>query len=190
MTAGPEAAGRELVGVVQRFGLFSAASVVDRYAEIVDRAIARDLAPPPGQPRADVAGRLTQAWLRLLDVATAQLGDGGVRPPPPETLVLPPAAPGLGTGASLWLHNTTSSPAPAIEFHATALLSTTGRTIPSDAVSLVPGRLDLVPAGTSREVRVRVRVPAGQPAATYHGMVVTTAAPTEPMAVTLEVRGP
>ena len=191
MTAGPDAApgGRELVGVVQRFGLFSAASVVDRYAEIVDRAIARDLGPA-AQPRADLAGRLAQAWLGLVDAATAQLRDDAPRHPPTATLVLPAAGPGLDSEASLWIHNTTSSPAVAVDLHATALLSTTGRTIPADAVSLVPGRLDLVPAGTSREVRLRVRVPPGQAAATYHGMVVTTAAPAEPMPTVLEVRGP
>jgi hypothetical protein len=190
MTAGPDTArsGRDLIGVVQRFGLFSAASVVDRYAEIVDRAVARDLVPM--QAGGELAGRLGQAWLELLDVATAQLRDDAPRHPPKETLVLPPAGPGLDSEVSLWLHNTTSSPALAVELHGTALLSATGRSIPSDAVSLLPDWLDSVPAGTSREVRLRVRVPAGQAAATYHGMVVTTAAPAEPMALSLEVHGP
>jgi hypothetical protein len=188
MTAGPDTVpgGRDLVGVVQRFGLFSAASVVDRYAEIVDRAIARDLVPASTQPRSDGTVRLAQVWSRLLDVATAQLPDGAARP---EALVLPPARPGLGSEASLWLHNTTSSRARDVALHATALLSTAGPAIPAGAVTLLPDRVDPVPAGTSREIRLRVRVPAGQADGIYHGMVVTTAAPTEPLAVTLEVRG-
>ena len=125
-------------------------------------------------------------------------------PPPPArdraprgtrrrtTLVLPPAGPGLDSEAALWIHNTTSSPAPGVELHATALLSTTGAdAIPADAVSLVPGRVDLVPA------RDQPRGPAagaraGGPGrrASTTGMVVTTAAPAEPMALRLEVRGP
>jgi hypothetical protein len=191
MTAGPDiaAGGRDLVGVVQRFGLFSAASVVDRYADIVDRAIARDLAPATARPRTDLPGQLGRAWLRLLDVATDQLRDAP-RSAPPDALVLPPTRPGLTSEASLWIHNTTSSPAPAVELRGTALLSATGRSIPAESVSLVPDRLDLVPAGTSREVRLRVRVATGQDPGTYHGMVMTTAAPAEPMALILEVRGP
>lgn len=89
----------------------------------------------------------------------------------------------------MWIHNTTSSPVVAVELHRTALLSAGGRSIPADAVTLVPDRVDSVPAGTSREIRLRVRVPADQAAATYHGMVVSTAAPAEPMALSLEVCG-
>jgi DNA polymerase II small subunit/DNA polymerase delta subunit B len=104
--------------------------------------------------------------------------------------VLPPAGPGHVSEVSLWIHNTTTSPALAVELHGTALLSATGRSIPADVVSLVPDRLDSVAAGSGREVRLRVRVPADQAAATYHGMVLSTAAPAEPMALSLEVRGP
>jgi hypothetical protein len=190
MSAGPYTVpgGRDLVGVVQRFGLFSAASVVGRYAEIVDRAVTRDLGA--AQAGGDLAGRLNQAWLRLLDVATDQLRVDAPRHASTGTLVLPPAGPGELSEISLWIHNTTSSPAPAVELHGTALLSATGAGIPADAVSLVPDRIDSVAAGTSREVRLRVRVPAGQAAATYHGLVVTTAAPADPMALSLEVRRP
>jgi hypothetical protein len=187
MTAGPDTASgaRELIGVVQRFGLFSAASVVDRYAEIVDRAVARDLVPM--QTGGDLAGRLGQAWLRLLDEATARLREDVPGGPPMEALILPAARPGSSSEVSMWIHNTTSSPVLAVELHGTALLSAGGRSIPAAAVTLVPDRVDSVPAGTSREVRLRVRVPAAQAAATYHGMVVSTAAPAGPMTVRLEV---
>ena len=146
MTAGLTAGARDLVGEVRRFGLYSAATVVDRYVEIVDRAISRDgLAPAPagedtraGWP-ADPAVQVASAWLRVLDATSALLRSEAPREPA--------------------------------------------------ATTLVPGRLDLLPAGTSREIRLRVVVPPGLPAACYLGMLLTSAAPAEPMVVRLEVAG-
>jgi hypothetical protein len=178
----------DLVGVVQGFGLFSAAAVVDRYAEIVDRAISRHAPSPAAQDGG--AGRLADAWLRLLDTTSTLLRSGAAQNPADGALVLPPTTAGRSCDAALWLHNTTSSPVPAVALHVTGLVSTDGHRIPAEAVTLVPERIDLLAAGTSREVRLRLRVPAGQDAATYHGLVVTSAAPTEPLAVRLEVRAP
>ena len=75
MTAG--AGARDLVGEVQRFGLFSAAAVVDRYAALVDRAIARDGWAPAGSDGGsgrpvDTAVQLAEAWLRLLDTTSCR----------------------------------------------------------------------------------------------------------------------
>jgi hypothetical protein len=168
----------DLVGAVQGFGLFSAAAVVDRYVEIVDRTLARVVAPAE-TPVADT-------WLRLL-VTTAALFRSAV--PREAALVLPPARAGHGSEASLWLHNTTSSPAPAADLHVTGLVPPGGDRIAADAVSLLPARVGPLAAGASREVRLRVQVPAGQAPAQYHGVVVTSAAP-EPLALRLEVRAP
>ena len=155
MTAGPEAAAgaRDLVGDVQRFGLFSAATVVDRYVALVDRAITRDpVAPPPADGRRP-RRRRRPGWRRPGSGCSTPprhwLGDGAPRDPATGTLVLPPARPGQRSEASLWVHNTTSSPAPAVELHATASCPPTGRSIPADAVSLVPDRVDLLPARAS-----------------------------------------
>ena len=191
MTAG--AGARDLVGEVQRFGLFSAAAVVDRYAALVDRAIARDGWAPAGSDGGsgrpvDTAVQMAEAWLRLLDTTSALLRQEVPRESAAATLVLPAAGPGRLVEASFWLHNTTPSPAPGIDLHVTALVSSDGRAVPADAVVTVPERVDLLAAGTSREIRLRVLVPAGQPAATYLGMVLTSAAPAEPLVVCLEVR--
>lgn len=190
MTAGPTAPGTwDLVGVVQRFGLFSAATVVDRYVEIVDRTITRDPLAPPSDDRGsgrlvDRAVQMADAFVRLLDTSAAQLDARG---PTTETLVLPETPAGLSAEASLWVHNTTPSPSPTVVLHVSGLVSPTGHTIPADAVSLRPQRIDPVAAGTSREVRLRVRVPVDQPAALYHGLVVSSASPTEPMTLRLAV---
>jgi len=196
MTAGLTAGARDLVGEVRRFGLYSAATVVDRYVEIVDRAISRDgLAPPPAREDAgaawpaDSAVQVATAWLRVLDATSALLRSEAPREPAATTLVLPAGVPGRVSEVSFWIHNTTSSPAPDVVLHATALMSSTGDAVPARAVTLVPGRLDLLPAGTSREIRLRVLVPPGQPAACYLGMLLTSAAPAEPMVVRLEVAG-
>ena len=173
---------RDLVGAVQSFGLFSAAAVVDRYVEIVDRSLTRGI---PASVR-DGSAQVAEAWLRLLDTTSAVLGSGVPRE---ESLVLAPTRAGSSSEASLWVHNTTSSPAPAVDLHVTDLLSPNGHRIPADAVSLLPARVELLAAETSREVRLQVLVPAGQAAARYHGLVVTSAAP-EPLALRLEVHGP
>jgi hypothetical protein len=68
-------------------------------------------------------------------------------------------------------------------------MSSTGDALPVGAVTLMPARFDLLPAGTSREIRLRVLVPPGQPAACYLGMLLTSAAPGEPMVVRLDVAG-
>ena len=191
MTAGAAAdeGTRDLVGDVRRFGLYSAATVVDRYVALVDRAITHDpVATVPsasgdGGRLADSAVRAVDAFLRLLDGTTGLAGDGGA-------LVLPPALPGSGSAASLWVHNTTSSPSPALELHVTSLVSADGSHLGVDRVSFSPTGAGPVAAGTSREVRVRVLVPPDQPAGHYQGLVVTSAAPSEPMALRLEVRAP
>lgn len=173
---------RDLVGAVQSYGLFSAAAVVERYVAMVDRALTRDVPSPAQEPGAQVA----EAWLRLLDTTSGMLRAGV---PQEESLVLPPGRAGQSSEASLWVHNTTSSPAQDVELHVTGLMSSGGDLIAAAAVSLVPERVGLLAAGTSREVLLRVLVPPGQAAALYHGLVVTSAAP-EPMTLRLEVRAP
>jgi hypothetical protein len=192
---------QHLIGDVQRFGLLSAAAVVDRYTEIADRAT-RDaslpLAPLPPDERAagwlvDSASRIAEASLNLIDTTAALLANTAPpdRPVPEmERVVLPSTRPGFHSQTSLWVHNRMSSVVTYIDLHMTSLISSMGASIPVSAVSVSPGRLDLVDAGTAREVRLRVEVPAGQPAGDYHGLVLISAAPLEPIALHLVVDGP
>jgi hypothetical protein len=187
-----------LVGDVQRFGFLSAASVVKRYTEIVDRAIAGAglLAPdtgargPAGDALLDGAIRLAEAGLTSFDTMTALLLEG-LRPDPggraPQTVVLPAAAGGTTSLAALWLHNATDTPVRSVELHATALTSSSGAVIPAEALTLTPANVDLVAAMSHREVSVHVAVPAGQAPGHYHGLVVLSAAPQEAIALLLQV---
>jgi hypothetical protein len=189
---------RDLVRDVQRFGLFSAAAVVARYTEIVDRAIAGDpllpavdlpdghrAGPPPG-----LALEVARAVLGLVDSVAAMLRTSAPDGSHTGAVVLPPAPPGSGSEVALWLHNTTSSTAPVIDLHGTGLVSSDGHRIAAGGVELVPDRVEALVAGSAREVRLRVSIPPGQPTGLYHGLVLNSAAPAEPMAVLLEVGGP
>jgi hypothetical protein len=191
---------QHLIGDVQRFGLLSAAAVVDRYTELIDRATRTDsfpLAPLSPDERGtdwlvDGAARTAEACLSLVDAIAALIPNTAM----PDTavsnmekLILPPTRSGFASETSLWVHNSTSSSAAAIDLHMTDLISSRGAGIPATAVSFSPERLDVVGAGTVREVRLRVEVPVGQPAGHYHGLVVISAAPSEPIALYLDVDG-
>jgi hypothetical protein len=191
---------QHLIGDVQRFGLLSAAAVVDRYTEIINRAT-RDasfrLEPLPTDERGtgwmvDSAARLAEAYLSLVDTTARLIGtrakpDAAV--PEMEKLVLPQTGPGFSSEISLWVHNPTPSSATAIDLHVTTLISSGGVNISPASVTFSPERLDVVDAGTAREVRLRIDVPAGQFAGQYHGLVLISAAPFEPIALRLDVNG-
>jgi hypothetical protein len=191
---------QHLIGDVQRFGLLSAAAVVDRYTEIIDRATRADsfpLAPLPADHRrsdwmVDSAARIAEACLSLVDTTTELIANRAMPNtaiPPMERVVLPPARSGFSSETSLWIHNPTSSPADAIGLHVTTLISSNGVRIPVASVSFSPERLDVVDAQTAREVRLRVDVPADQPAGQYHGLVLISVASCEPIALHLDVDG-
>jgi hypothetical protein len=189
---------QHLIGDVQRFGLLSAAAVVDRYAELIDRATRDESFRSPSRPAdergtgwmVDSAARIADTYLSLVDtiaelIPNRAMADTAV--PNVERISLPPTRSGFGSETSLWVHNSTSSSAAAIDLHMTNLISSNGVSIPAAAVSFSPERLDVVDPGTAREVRLRVEVPADQPAGHYHGLVLTSAAPSEPIALHLDV---
>jgi hypothetical protein len=185
---------RHLVDDVQRFGLLSAVTVVDRYIAVVDRAMAEvPLASPrlPSEGRdigwlADSAARMAETWLRVLD-ATAGLIPAAAAPRH-DIVVLPTGRPGCTSEASLWVHNPTDSPVAAVDLHATTLVSGNGLGLPADSVSFTPKRVALVEPGASREIRVMVHVPLSQSAGQYHGLLVSSAAPDEPVTLRVEVK--
>jgi hypothetical protein len=189
---------RHLIEDVQRFGLFSAATVVDRYTAMVDRAIVDDrIASPPSSwdgldpgTMVDRAARLGEAYLRFLEataVIASRAGRGEPRPEM-ETLVMPPARPAGSSETSLWIHNPTSATSTGMEVAATALISSKQETIPAEAVWISPQRVDLDPS-TSREIRLRVDVPPDQPAGLYFGLVLISEVPGEPVSLLLKVEG-
>lgn len=195
MTGRPQGAlgARHIVGEVQRFGLLSAASVVERYVEIVnhERAddplrSAREALASTTEWSGDGLARMLEAGLQALDGAARLVSSASSRGT--ETLVLPPTEPGRATEASLWIHNCTSSLVASVELHATLLVSPEEDSISGRAVTFVPGKAVVVEPGTSHEVLVRVSVPEGQPAGLYHGLLVGSGAPDGAISLLVEVQ--
>lgn len=184
-----------LAADVQRFGLLSAATVVSRYAAIVDRAVGAG-ASPTGPPRRGAPGPdwlveagqgMAEAALRLVDQATAltvQAMTAGA-PVAPEPLELPATTSGGSSQVSVWLHNPTPS-AVVAQVHVTCLVSGDGDVLPAEAVTSEPCEPVQLAATSSGEVVLRVDVPTRQPPGRYHGVVVASAAP-EPVPLALQV---
>lgn len=195
MTRGPDGAfgARHIVGEVQRFGLLSAASVVERYVEIVNRErggdplrSAREALASTSEWSGDGLARMLEAGLQALDGAARLVSSASSRGT--ETLVLPPTEPGRDTRAPLWVHNRTSSLVASVELQATLLVSPDESSISGRAVTFVPGEAVVVEPGASHEVLVRVNVPEGQPAGLYHGLLVGSGAPDGAISLLVEVR--
>ena len=184
---------RHIVGEVQRFGLLSAASVVERYVEIIGREragdpfrSAREVLSTTTAWSGDGLARMVEAGLQALDGAARLASNATSRGT--ETLVLPRTEPGLDSEASLWIHNRTSALVASVELHATLLVSPEESSISGTAVTFVPGEAVLVEPGASQEVVVRVSVPEGQPVGLYHGLVVGSGAPDGAISLLLEVQ--
>jgi hypothetical protein len=186
---------RHIIGEVQRFGLLSAASVVDRYVEIVNR---ESLGDPLRHVREALGGtsegsvggaaRMLEAGLQALDASARLISDAVAAGT--EALVLPPTEPGRASEASVWIHNRTSSLVASVQLHATILVSAEESSIPGDAVRFQPDEAVEVEPGTCREVAVRVSVPDGQPLGLYHGLLVGSGAPDGAITLRLAVQGP
>lgn len=183
---------RRIVEDVQRFGLSSAASVVDRYIDLAGRALGDSPLPSPAvsdavgsRPVDDSAARLTQTVLALLDAA-ADLGavSGGGRD---DSVVLPPATPGSTTVAPAWVHNTKSGQ-PSVVVTASSLVGASGQHVPHAAVSVSPATAKVSSVGPF-ELQVRVDVPDGQAPGLYHGLLLLSAAPDDPVTLVLRVVG-
>lgn len=185
-----------LIGDVQRFGFLSAAKVIDRYAGMVDRAIEDGRGPPvpplPGDDGVlvDRAARLAEAYLRLVDATVALATDRGESGVSMERITLPVAGPASRVETSIWVHNPTGQAATRLHLEVTELVSPAGVSIPAMAVSIRPSVIDRLHPSTSREVRLRVDVPQEQSPGYYHGLVLTSEAPDEPIGVRLEIRPP
>lgn len=189
---------RDLIGDVQRFGLLSATSVVDRYVGLVDRAVG-GARPGAGQtPSSDAsdaqlvesATRAVDAYVRVLEQVSALVGEGSSadrEPGGPERVALPPTSPGTPSETQLWIHNPTSTPTATTEVTHTALSCATGSVVPVEGISISPSTMGPLAAGTSRRLRLRVDVPRDQAYGRYHGLVLISTAPAEPLAISLDI---
>lgn len=165
---------RAIADDVQRFAFLSAATVVTRYVEMVDRVLTDGDLPLPKGPD----GLRTA----ILDALRARPSVTSV-----ETLVLPTTRPGSSSEGPLWIHNPTSAPVTNIALDVTRLTCSGAAVIPLDAISVNPRRTPTVEPHGRQRVWIRVMVPVGQAVGVYHGLVIGSVAPSEPVAVRLEV---
>jgi hypothetical protein len=165
---------RILVEDVQRFAFLSAATVVSRYAQMVDSVLSGGDLPLPGEP--DGLRTAILDGLRTRPALTSV-----------ETLVMPTTWPGSSSEGPLWIHNPTSAPVTNIDLEVTRLTCSGAAVIPLDAISTSPDRTPPVEPHGRQRVWIRVAVPVGQAVGVYHGLVIGSLAPSEPVAVRLEV---
>jgi hypothetical protein len=177
---------RRLVEDVQRLGLSSASAVVQRYAVAVERTLGAappvggDGLPDPGT-LVDTTARMARAYLDLLDGLAGLVGRGPAGTM--ETVDLPASRPG-GTGeVPVWVHNGTADSV-EVAVRPGPLVSADGVALPAAAVTVTPSSVT-VPARGRAELRLRVDVPDAQPAGTYFGFALSTAA--APVALRLDV---
>ena len=195
---------RDLARDVQRFGLLSATSVVERYVELVDRAIST--APVAGDPQptdrpdrpsdplgdgdptalVDSAARVADAYLELLQATARQPRPTGSG----DRLVLDAVPPGSTAQAPLYVHNPGPDPTSELTVVVGSLVTAGGACLSASSVSCAPARVDSIGTFGSVRLDVTVQVPSEQPPGTYHGFAVGSLCPEEPLRVTVEVLAP
>lgn len=188
-----------LVEEVQTFGLACAASVADRYVDLVERYLGQRWGPANDAPDgpADGAGedrlleaadRMAQAWTRSAETMATVLREAVVQKgrPESEALDLPAVSPGTSTSSSVWVHNPTPSPV-RVTVRTSAFLAPDGTTLPADAVVLEPRGPVPVEPGAAGEVRCRVDVPRGTPPGHFHAVLTSTATPQQAVSLHLQV---
>lgn len=209
----PSAAGsRDAVGHlrldVQQLGLLTAATVVDRYARLVEQAVRGGDFPPqgdtlavPGIVAATTAQRAVETGLASVAAVLADLGRAVTpwdEPGEPDRLVLA-AAPGAVVEVTLWLHrapggghgvgSTDGGGTPAwaaTTVHASDLVTGQGARLPGRVVTAFPeptGGRDNGPW----PVRLQVAVPLAQPPGRYHGVLLLDVEDAEPLPMVLDV---
>lgn len=84
-----------------------------------------------------------------------------------------PIVAGESTTATLWLRNPSDSPLVAVKLGCSALVSEQGDVITTDAVEIAPSTVDIVDAGSTMPVSVRLRTRPETAAGTYRGRITT-----------------
>lgn len=192
---------RDLARDVQRFGLLSATSVVERYVDLVDQAVGKATTPAPSRPGdrpwdpllggdtsalIDSATRVAEAYLGLLDAASSMTQ----RDAAAARLVLAAVRPGATSQAPLYVHNPGSDPSGALTVTMGSLMAADGACLREPSVRCVPARVEGIAPHGSVRLDVSVHVPSDQPPGIYHGVVVSSLAPAEPIGIMVEVLEP
>lgn len=187
------------VADVQRFGLLSAAAVVDRYVDLVDRALGPPVlasrsvsddaaaAGPDLRLLAEATERMAEAYVAMLDAATQLLPGPTTAAVDAGHVALADTHAGGTAEGTLWLHNPTAQAVADLSLAATALVTGAGTAVP---LALDPPRLALLPAAASVPVRLRADIPSDHPSGLCWGMVVCSADPEAPVTVSLLVGAP
>jgi hypothetical protein len=184
---------------VQDLGFVTARTIVERFVEMCGQFTAanggttdeqrRDQggAPPFWLWGSDASLRNMQSdMLRATDAYLAvlnQFNEASLRffdatrwgaPAPGERadLTLPDVAPGGRASARLWLHNTTTSAAANLRPWCAGLASHAGASIPGDAVTCQPERIDRLNPDASIQLVVTVAVGEETAAGLYHGQLL------------------
>lgn len=189
---------------VQRFGLLSASDVVERYVDLVSRAVSGGPADPgwsadqrmssaDGFAGTDTAA-LVEAVSQVADSYLAMLDEVTRLASPPtdghDAVVLPDTRPGETAQAPVWVHNPTAHPTGPATMTLTPLVSARGSHLDVASVRCQPSLLDGIDPGGSLQVDVVVQVPLEQPSGIYHGLLLSSLAVDGPMPVRVEVMVP
>src|SRR5262249_47382834 len=129
-------------------------------------------------------GELNEATLRFFDAAR----ESQTSTPEGDGLILPDIRPGGRVSARLWLHNTTPTAAVALRSWCPGLVSHRGATLPQDAVTCAPERVDYLESGVSREVLVTVSVNDSTVPGRYHGQLLVDGLPDAVFPLSITVR--
>ena len=174
---------RRLLGDVQRLGLSTASSVIDRFSGMV-----RGLGTAPDSADGAARGAWGAVVGAVTNAAQAVFPMPGPSPYPTdvETVVLSSVtAGGIATGTA-WLHNTTATVAAALTLRSTDLVGP-GAALPADAVALTPGDVPALAPGATLPITIEVTVPPGRPAGVYRGLLVLSDPPGGAVALRLTV---
>lgn len=172
-----------LVAQVRRFGLMSAASVVDRYATLVEQALGTDptrLGLPDEHP-----SPLEEALTALGDLLASARGPSGDAV---ERVELPATPVGSSSSVTLWLHNPSPEPGSGLSVRCTGLVRADGRPGPAPSVEVAPAGVT-VPAGGSAGFLLEARVPDGLEPGLYLGLAVPAPVQGDPVVIVLRVTG-
>lgn len=211
-TTGAAEAAR-LVQEVQNLGFEAARTIVVRFAEIFAQFAAGNGGAGgsrPGDGGGSAVGfsvpnrfaqtlksdmqRAADSYLALM----CQLNEAGLRfldatrwwhPPTAEQgeLRLPDVARGGRVSAQLWLHNTTASPAVNLRPWCPGLANHNGASLPTDAVTCAPQRIDRLDPDASCEILVTVAIGEDAAPGTYHGQLLVDGLPDVVFPLRIEV---
>lgn len=102
---------------------------------------------------------------------------GGTPSAPPngtiafDPLAMPAGQPGGRSTAVLWLHNRSGTPVGRLRPHSGELRSSSGATIPADAVTFDPPEIDALPDLSSRGLAAAVSIPSDAQSGRFRGVV-------------------